>query len=370
MCLTQLEIVPYLLNRGFIKAEQVVDGELAVVDVSRRNCNFQVASQDGPSYLIKQGIGPEGLATVAHEASVYRYLQSKPSNRVLNSCLPVYHNYDENHGVLILQLVSNAESLCEYHARRHRFPVGLAAQLGTVLAKLHSSAHGQNKEDDQNRHPSPPPWILLIHRPPLSALREISGANLELIRIVQSSTELCQNLDELRLSWRTNAFIHQDLKGDNIVVFAKPGSRARMGVKIVDWECARYGDPCWDVGSLLSDYLCSWLFSIPNSGDDPPERSMQFARYPLEKIQPAMLAFWKSYRRAMQLDFAISQRWLIRAVRYAAARMLQTAFENLQHATRVTSSILHLMQVSSNILEQPREASIHVFGIPLPLPAE
>jgi hypothetical protein len=72
----------------------------------------------------------------------------------------------------------------------------------------------------------------------------------------------------------------------------------------------------------------------------------------------------------MQLDVAASQRWLIRAVRYAAARMLQTAFEHLQHATRMTGPVLRLLQVSANMLEQPREASIHVLGIRLPHPAK
>ncbi|MBV8772806.1 MAG: phosphotransferase [Deltaproteobacteria bacterium] len=260
--------------------------------------------------------------------------------------------------------------MSECHARRRHFSVSLAAQLGVVLAKLHSPAHAQRKEGGQNRPASPPAWILFIHRPHLSALRDISAANLELTRIIQSSSGLCRNLDVLRLSWTRATLIHQDLRGQNILVFAKSTGRRRMAVKLVDWECACYADPCWDVGSMFSDYLCSWLFSIPDCGDDAPERSIEFARYPLEKIQPAILAFWKSYSRAMHLDLATSQRRLLLAVRYAAARMLQTAFENLQRATRVTRDILHLVQVSSNILDRPCEASIHLLGIPLTVPAE
>src|ERR1700676_29463 len=107
MHLTQAEIVPYLLNRGFINGEQVVDGDLAVLDASRRNCNFRVSSRLGPSYLVKQGVGPGGFATVAHEAAVYRYFRAKRVDRVLITSLPTYHGYDKKQGLLILQLVSN-----------------------------------------------------------------------------------------------------------------------------------------------------------------------------------------------------------------------------------------------------------------------
>jgi Ser/Thr protein kinase RdoA (MazF antagonist) len=368
--LTQAEIVPYLLNRGFINGEQVVDGDLEVLDASRRNCNFRVSSHLGPSYLVKQGVGPGGFATVAHEAAVYRYFRAKRVDRVLNTSLPTYHGYDKKYGLLILELISNAESMSENHARSHRFPVSLAAQLGTVLAKLHSIDYRRDEGEQLQEEPSAPPWILSMHRPSLSALRELSGGNLEMIRILQSSMGLCQSLDELRSGWRINAFIHQDIKAENILVFPDPCRRGKPGVKIVDWECASYGDACWDAGSLFSDYLCFWLFSIPDAGTDSPQASMESARYPIEKIQPAMSTFWEAYVRTMQLDVAASQRWLIRAVRYAAARMLQTAFEHLQHATRMTGPVLRLLQVSANMLEQPREASIHVLGIRLPHPAK
>lgn len=366
MTLAQQEIVPYLLDRRLIRAGRVVDGDLSVFDVSRRNCNFKVVCQEGPSYLLKQGIGPQGIATVAHEGAVYRYFQSTDKKRVLESCLPICHGYDERCRVLILELLHKAESLRAYHARLRRFPPGLAMLLGDALAELHSLSCGDSTEDARNRDPDAPPWVLSIHRPHLSALREISRANLELMKVLQSSAELCQNLDEVRQGWRVDAFIHRDIKGENIVISARPGGRRKPDVKIVDWECAGFGDACWDVGSLLGEYLSSWLFSIPFMAEDPPDRFIHLAGHPLETIQPAMLAFWKAYAGRMRLALPASQQWLIRAVRYAAARILQTAYESLQQATRCTGNILYLVQICANILQKPREASVHLFGIPGP----
>ena len=68
--LTQRTVVPYLLQRKLISEQAIVEGDLAVVDTSRRNCNFEVISKRGPCYLLKQGVEPDGIKTVRHEATV------------------------------------------------------------------------------------------------------------------------------------------------------------------------------------------------------------------------------------------------------------------------------------------------------------
>ena len=74
--LTQLEVAAYLLQHDLISAASIVEGDLAVADASRRNRNFKVISERGPSYLLKQGVGSGGKATLAHEAVVYEFLRS------------------------------------------------------------------------------------------------------------------------------------------------------------------------------------------------------------------------------------------------------------------------------------------------------
>jgi len=136
-------------------------------------------------------------------------------------------------------------------------------------------------------------------------------------------------------------------------------------LKIVDWELARLGDPCWDVGSVFANYLSFWLFSIPITGEDPPDRFMDLARYPLERMQPAIRSFWQSYVRTMELDAATSDDWLLCAVKYGAARLVQTAYEQMQMSIHLTGNVVCLLQLSLNILQRPREAMVHLLGLPL-----
>jgi len=95
---------------------------------------------------------------------------------------------------------------------------------------------------------------------------------------------------------------------------------------LVDWELACVGDPCWDIGSVFNDYLSFWLLSVPVTGQELSEESLALARYPLDKMQPAIGAFWAAYIRRMGLDAGTADEWLVRSVQFAAARLLQTAF--------------------------------------------
>jgi hypothetical protein len=134
---------------------------------------------------------------------------------------------------------------------------------------------------------------------------------------------------------------------------------------IVDWEMAGIGDPCWDLGSVLNDYLSFWLLSIPITGETEPEEFLNLVKFPLARMQPAIRAFWRSYVKQIELDDVTSNQWLLRAVRYAAARLLQTTYEQMQVAMLVTGNVVCLLQLSLNMLMRPREAAVQLLGLPL-----
>jgi hypothetical protein len=364
--LSQSEVVPYLLKRRLVSAESIVEGDLAVMDVSRRNRNYKVFIERGPSYLLKQGVGQEGRATLANEAAVYQLLQSDKSTHGLDCYLPGYYGYDPEEHILILELVRNVKDLREYHLDRGRFSTTVAAILGGALGLLHRQTREQRKwSEDGHRFSSQPPWVLSVHRTDLGLFLHASNANIQAIKIIQRFPEFGEHLDTLRQGWMVEALIHHDLKWDNCIVLAKSGSQRKTGLMIVDWELATRGDPRWDVGSVLSSYLSFWLLSIPLTGETPPERFIELARYPLEKMQPAIRSFWQSYVRQVGLSAPVASEWLPRAVQYGAARLVQTAFEQMQMSGRLMSNAVCLLQLSLNILRRPQEALVNLLGLSL-----
>ena len=301
--------------------------------------------------MLKQGIGPLAASTVAHEARVYAALTAQGNG--LSSWLAPFHGYDEARGVLALGLVADGRDLRAHQLRTGRFSAELAAALGRALGCLHrDTALPQPGADPQRA-----PWVLSLHRPDLSVFRDASAAGIELIKTVQRAAGFAEQLDALREGWLVASLVHHDVKWDNCIVFARGASGRTRGLKLIDWEAAAHGDPSWDIGSALSHYLSFWLFSIPVTGTTPPARFPQLAEHPLERMQPAMRACWEAY--AAKLGAETRER----AVRYAAARLVQTAFEAAQMSDQLTSGLVLHLQLALNMLKRPHEAAVHLLGL-------
>lgn len=365
--LTQRAVVPYLSRRKLISEQAIVEGDLKVADASRRNINFQVISERGPCYLLKQGVGPDGIETISHEAAIYQRLQASAGNPGFDRYLPRFFGYDPKERILIIEFLRDAQTLREYHGRRGRFPLAFAAAMGTALGTLHRlNWTGGELEGKAGSLKIQPPWILSTHRPNLGMLQQLSSATIQAIKIIQRFPEFCDLLDGLRYEWVNETLIHFDIKLDNCLVVARRSGRQKPDLRIVDWELAGIGDPCWDVGSVFNDYLSYWLGSIPTTGEAPPERFIELARYPLGKMHPAIRLFWESYVRRIELDAPTSAEWLLRAVKYAAARLVQTVYEGLDYSNKLTGNAVCSLQLSLNILRRPQEATVQLLGIPLP----
>jgi aminoglycoside phosphotransferase (APT) family kinase protein len=352
------EVVGYLLDRKLLPPHIAVDGTVVVRDASSRNRIFIVDGGDTSSFVLKQGTSPEGVAAVVREAAVYQLLRQQ-GDRITNY-LPTVWEYDTVGNVLILGKVSGDRDLRGHQVRTGRFSRALATSIGDALGALHREI----AESVPAMPERPPPWVLSVHQPSLSIFRDASSVALELIRIVQSAPELADGLDALRRGWEPSCLIHHDVKWENLIAcptVSRPMARFRL--KIIDWEAAQFGDPRWDLGSIFSHYLSLWLFSIPITGRDPPERFPELARFPLGRMQPAMADCWSAYRRRADLDRPGGAQWLSAAVSYAGARLVQTAFEAAQVATHLDSSMVLHLQLASNILSRPREAAVHLLGI-------
>ena len=356
--LSARELVPYLLEHGLLDGAQVVDGVVTIADVSRRNANVAVTAGDGPGYLVKQGSSADTRMTVANEAGAYQYLAGSGEPDMARY-VPRLYGYDPDSSLLVLELVAGGEDFRAYHYRTGRFSKTLAAELGRALGLVHRATRTEEQPDDGWR-----PWGLWAHRPAVSSLRHLSGATVELVRILQRYEAFAAGLDDLRGEWRIEALAHNDLKWDNCIVHGAGETARRTRLKLVDWELARWGDPRYDVGCAFAQYLAFWASSIPVTGSTPPERYAELARHPIERMQPALGALWRAYVETMGLDLIEAREWLEVCVRYGAAALVHVAIERTQEALQLTADVAILLQLSLNMLARPEDASAHLLGIP------
>lgn len=353
-------VIACLFRRALVSEEDVVRGNLTVLGIPRRNHNFKVLRRGRPGYLIKQGVGPDRAVTVAHEARVYRLLRAKSYGDRVQHYLPRLYGYDTRSHVLILELLAGAETLREHYVRCGRCPVHVGAALGHALGALHRlppSHLGAEFRQTAGRRP----WVLGCHRPTLGLLQAVSAPHVEIVKTVQRHHAFCAALDRLAREWQPLTVIHFDVSLDNCLV---PTRSARgWQLKLIDWELAAVGDPSWDVGSAFSSYLAFWLLSIPMPGTVPPDRAVLLAQHLLAPMQPAIRAFWRSYAAQRRFGGPEARECLLRAVQYCGARLVQTAFEELEVTSDVTGAIVWLLQLSLNVMQRPEIAAAHLLGI-------
>jgi len=354
------EVVPYLQARGYLTASGTVLDGITIEDASRRNRNLKVLRPRGMSYFLKQARDADAAAHLAHEASIYQLLRSNVRRDSFGHCVPRFLGYDPNEHILVLEFIGKSRSLREHHDFKRRFPAALGTAVAHALAGLHRLPI---KDDPVLRSPHGPPWIFSLHRPALRHWRGLSRASLKVIEIIQGSAEFCRLLDDLQQDWRNDAFIHFDARWDNCIVLEPSAPEYTRGLRIIDWEHAGLGDACWDAGSVLADYLSVWRSSLPLLDETAPENSE--AKYRLERLQPAMRAFWRTYVQCMQHKPAAANDLLVRTARFGAVRLLQIAMERAQFSPEITSNIVGNVQLSLNILQRPLEAIVHLFGIRL-----
>jgi Ser/Thr protein kinase RdoA (MazF antagonist) len=352
--ITDAQVASYVRERGVLGRPPEARSEPSIERVPGRNLVYRVAASSG-GCIVKQGFGPEGRLSIAAEAAAYRRLAERHDDR-LDRYLPRYLGYDADRGALIVELVAGGQSLRNYHVGRRHFSQTLARSLGDALGTLHGLAGTHEVSNDL---PDDPPWVFSIHRPDLNMLGHASSANLEMIRWLQRFPELGEHLDRLREEWAATVLLHFDLRWENCVVYGRPGSDRRTRLKLIDLELVQLGDPLWDIGCALSDYLSLWVLSIPMTGETQPDHFARLSRYPIERMQPAIRALWRSYAARRGLDPAVHPR----VVDYCAARLIQTAFERNQLTPYLSGAVMCLLQLSLNIFEQRGEATTNLLGL-------
>jgi hypothetical protein len=364
---SKTHVVHELLRRGLLQKSEIVEGGLTVADCNSRHRNALVMRKAGPGYFVKEAIPtqPMSVQTLMREAATYALVQQgNGALAPLAALMPRFHVWDPLQRLLVLELLPAAENLGAHARRTNTFSEVLAAQFGHALATYHSRAAGTlTRATHGHIFPCTIPWALTISQQAQSSVTNLSGANAQMLSLIQRYPNFPARLQALQASWRRDTLIHGDMKFENCVL-SYPNGPDQPDIRVVDWEIADIGDPRWDVGSMLQSWLSYWIFSMPADGAvNDPEQLVARAHYPLERMQPAMRAFWKSYAETMGLSGPAERDLLDTCISFGAARMIQTVFESMYQLTQLTAHAIFMLQVSLNMLEEPRAAVSELMAI-------
>lgn len=353
--LTGRNVVRYLLARGVLDIESVVDGDLLVQDVPRRHRNFKVLERRaGTGLFVKQArpVDAHAVASLQREAACYELAQADAKFGGLAALVPRFRHFDRRRSVLVVDLLAGGEDLLAHHRRVASYPPEIGAALGAGLAELHAAVDTKSCADP-TLFPRVLPWVLSAATLPADPARPATG---ELLAIVGRHHEFEQVLRAMRDDWRPTTFIHGDIRWDNWLLQSTGNGDVKLSV--VDLELADVGDPAWDVGAVFQAYLTHWVLGAPSSSAGLPVPTDS-----VERLQPAVRAFWFAYADASAIAPRDRDEWLERCARAAAARMIQSAYEACAVAPAVQPQTVALAQLSMNMLQRPDDAVAQLLGL-------
>lgn len=354
MHLTIANLAHFLIGRGLLSPDAVLGGDLVILDASRRNRNFKVIRGTGPGLFVKQmrEMQPDAMLTLRREAACYERARDDPA---LSRLMPRLITYDSARHLLIVELLPEAESLADRHAREKTFPAEIGRMLGEGLGLYHAQAAGIiESEAMQSLFARQVPVMLKLQSGGLAALGQFGRIGPALSAVIEQHPEFQTLLDALGAEWRFDSLIHGDMKWDNVLLFPTPSGG--LDFRIVDWEMADLGDADWDVGAVLQSFLAVWILSMPIASGLPPEHYVGMAAQPIETMRPVLQAFWEAYSSTRGFGDGDRKPALERSMRFGAARLVWAAFEQRLYATQLDPAAIALLQVSLNILKNPAQA--------------
>ena len=334
-----------LISKGLLSTDDIVKGDYQVLDVSRRNQNYRIECGDATGYFVKQvkSANPQALASFQCEAAVHWLAQNDPDFAPLNKLSPQCRGFDPQRNLLVMDLIIGAQTLTT--VLQHGLSDYHATQLGQLLAITHWQT---GRRTLQASKPSPfgksVPWILTMHSLQPTQLIGLSEGCRQVISMIQSTPHMCAMLKDVETAWQATTFIHGDLKPDNCLILNDVNEKS-SGVQFVDWELADFGDPAWDIAALLQGI---WIPGLLQHG--VLDKTLSF----IYQSQHQTNIILQSYFSASAL---LPEQWpsmQVRAIQFAAARMVQSAYELLHASSSVTAQALLVLQAASLLYANPQ----------------
>lgn len=356
MFLTATNLVHFLIAKKLVSMATVVDGDFSVLELGRRNRNFQVSLGLSKGLFVKQSKASDApsLATFKREMDSYALAQQYPAWLALLA--PLKHLDFDRH-CMVLDLIADSESLTQYHWRIRRFSPLIAEKLAHALAQFHTSVKLADLSTDQlAQYPQKTLWILDLNELPNSA----SGGAQQMFRFMQQHSVFREGMQSLKQNWKFDSLVHGDMKWDNCLVH--PDAKQQPRLTLIDWELIDVGDTHWDVAGLMHSFFVFWIESELRRTDmnDVKNITELIVRENEGQtgLRQGLWAFWRAYQGGIG-GSELDRHSLLRIFGFVSARLVLTCYEGVCQAKEMSLSMNLVLQLAEEMFRDPNRLVRH-----------
>lgn len=366
--LSKQNVGDYLIARGV--CQPTTKDILKIEPKIAKNFNLLVNLSDAAPILVKQEpINREGKAAgeFAREWRIRQFITHNSHLSYWHDWLPAIVDFDSDNSILAIAYFEDYQNLADFYNQENSYPSEIAQEIGTIIATIHRETF--NNQQDQHffqqnnqEHHYLPDLLQSLAKIPPEIFGKIPSDGIKFLTLYQRYASLAQAIVELETSFQPCCLVHNDLKLNNWLIPFDWQPKTVPKLKLIDWERSSWGDPAYDLGMLISSYLCCWLSSLVVSKTIAIQESLSLAMTPLELIQPSLNNLVTAY----QTNFPeISQQqpdFLARSIQFAGLALIHTIQSMLQYQKTFNNTGICMLQVAKTLLCRPEASMATLFG--------
>lgn len=374
--LSSENVFAYLSEHSLFDLETLKQSQIE--PKSAKNFNLLLSLRDGRRLLVKQErVNAQGKTAgeFSHEWRIQEITKNFAELDILRAYLPEILHFNPEASILVFNYLNDYRDLADFYAKTTVFSPIIATTIGTILATLHRSTYDRQDYQDyfsQNLDSvySPASFLQGLERISPNVFGLVPADGLKFFALYQRFDSLGQAIAQLVNTFNPCCLVHNDLKLNNVLLhteWEKILTRAEpsdpIAVRLIDWERCCWGDPAFDLGTVIASYLQLWLSSLIVSKTIQIEESLRLAIIPLEQIQPSLAALTQAYLRQFPEILLYHPNFLHRIIQFAGLALIQQIQAMIQHQKSFGNAGICMLQVSKSLLCRPAASVTTVFGL-------
>jgi Phosphotransferase enzyme family len=384
--LSSQNVIDYLIEQKLFDEKERASAQITAQEY--KNFNLRVSSGTR-SFLVKQE-RPDAQGNARgdfwDEWRVYELFQHFPDLQNLSLHTSEILHFDSERSILVLSYLDNYIELRMFYDESQTFPWVVASNLGKTLAMIHQSTFKDERYKDfltesSQSHPLDirrPQFLRGLERIGPGVFSHIRTDGLDFWRLYQRYESLHLAMVEVSQIFTPCCLTHNDLNLQNILVELAGDYDRSLAmvtlkenpaqikedplVRLIDWEFVSWGDPAFDLGMVLSNYLKLWLGSLIVSNTINIETALRLAATPLEKLQPSLLALVHAYLEQFPKILEHRPNFLQQVMQFTGLILVKRIQGKLEQLDSFDNTSICILQVAKTLLCKPGDSISMVLG--------
>jgi hypothetical protein len=160
-------------------------------------------------------------------------------------------------------------------------------------------------------------------------------------------TDLLDVLDEVAGGWTPDTLVHGDVTFADLLCAADPEDDDP--VTVLRWETAGRGDPRWDVGCLIAEFLWAWLCRAELLADEGLDAWTVPADPPFGAVREEICAAVDGYAGQRPVSPGDRRQW----IRFAGFALVRRVFAATHTSPALPPRALDHLQMAGQLLRRP-----------------